>query len=88
MSDQATWSLSRKVFLNGILDVIIPASDDGRIPSGGSLGVTEYLEARTKDTPGLEEQFNRGLDLAMTLIERRGGVFEDFDVGVCGPEHR
>ena len=46
MPDREAWSESHKALLNRILDEIIPASDDGRIPSGGSLGVAEYLEAR------------------------------------------
>ncbi|MFC1996165.1 gluconate 2-dehydrogenase subunit 3 family protein [Chloroflexota bacterium] len=77
MSDELAWSESRKAFLNRILDEIIPASGDGRIPTGGSLGVAEYLEARAKDTPGLEEQFSRGLERAVTLAERKGSVFEE-----------
>ena len=77
MPERAVWSESRKAFLNQILDEIIPASDDGRIPSGGSLGVAEYLEAWVKDTPGLEEQFSRVLDRTAVLAERKGGVFEE-----------
>jgi len=77
MPDRVAWSESRKALLNRILDEIIPASDNGRIPSGGSLRVAKHLEALAKDTPGLEEQFSRGLDRAATLAERRGGVFKD-----------
>ena len=77
MPDDAIWSESHKALLNRILDEIIPASDDYRIPSGGSLGVAEYLEARAKETPELEEQFQRGLDRVAALAERKGGVFED-----------
>ena len=77
MPNDAIWSKSHKALLNQILDEIIPASNDGRIPSGGSLGVAEYLEARAKDTPKLKEQFQRGLDQASALAERKGGAFED-----------
>lgn len=77
MPDDAIWSESHKALLNRILDEIIPASDDDRIPSGGSLGVAEYLEAQAKDSPKLKEQFQRGLDQGSALTERKGGTFED-----------
>jgi len=77
MQNVAAWSESRRALLNRILDEIIPASDDSRIPSAGTLGVANFLEARTKVTPGLAEQINRGLDRAVTLAERKGGMFED-----------
>jgi hypothetical protein len=75
MPDQLVWSQSRKALLNQILGEIIPASDDGRIPSGASLGVIEYLEAQVKDTPELEDLFNNGLTQATVLVERKGGIF-------------
>ena len=77
MPDETIWSESYKALLKQILDEIIPASNDGRIPSGGSLGGAEYLEARVKDSPKLKEQFQRGLDRAAALAKRKGGAFED-----------
>jgi hypothetical protein len=77
MPDQSVWSEDCKALLNQILDEIIPASVDGRIPSGGSLGVAEYLEAQIKQTPGLKGQFIHGLEQVAVLATQKGGVFEE-----------
>ena len=83
MPDREAWSESHKALLNRILNEIIPASGDSRIPSGGSLKVAEYLDDRFKDTPGLEEQFNRGLDRATILVQRKGLVLDQLSSDDC-----
>ena len=42
------WSETEGTLLHGILDQLIPASADGKVPSAGSLGVAEFLAAGGK----------------------------------------
>jgi hypothetical protein len=67
--ESITWSADEKALLNGLLDEIIPASDDGRIPSAGSLGVEDFIANKAREVPGLTDLLTRGLRTAQALLE-------------------
>lgn len=64
MSDQFSqieWNENQRALLNGLLEEIIPASSDGRIPSAGSHHVADFIIEKTREIPGLDELFSRGM---------------------------
>ena len=70
------WSADEKALLSGLLDEIIPASDDGRIPSAGSLRVADFIAAKAREIPDLADLLKRGLRTARILLETKGDTFE------------
>ena len=74
--ESIAWSADGKALLNGLLDEIIPASDDGRIPSAGSLGVEDFIANKAREVPGLGALLERGLRTAQALLEPKGDTFE------------
>jgi hypothetical protein len=75
-NESIRWSADEKVLLNGLLDVIIPASDDGRIPSAGSLRVADFIATKAREVPGLKDLLKRGLRTAQALLETQGNTFD------------
>ncbi len=73
------WNEGERKLVDGMLDQIIPASADGRVPSAGSLGVADFLAHRIGADPGLKELFQRGLSRAMTLVDTTGKEFDALD---------
>ena len=43
------WTAESRALLSSVLDQLIPESEDGRIPSGGSTGVIEFIEFIEKE---------------------------------------
>ena len=74
--ESTTWSADEKALLNGLLGEIIPASDDGRIPSAGSLHVTDFIAKKAREVPGLADLLKRGLRTAQAFLEPKGDTFE------------
>ena len=74
--ESIAWSADGKALLNGLLDEIIPASDDGRIPSAGSLRVAGFIANKAREVPGLANLLKRGLRTAQALLEPKGDTFE------------
>ena len=74
--ESITWSADEKALLNGLLDEIIPASNDGRIPSAGSLGVEDFITNKAREVPGLADLLKRGLRTAQALLKPKGDTFE------------
>src|SRR5262245_18412336 len=44
-----------------VLDLLIPASADGRLPAAGELGLAAYVEELAATTPGLRPLLAQGL---------------------------
>ena len=64
--------------LDVVLDMIVPASADGRKPSAADVGVLDYIREHEADTlPLLGEQLDR-LD---ALAQASGGAFAALDSG-------
>ncbi len=57
--------------LSGVLDEIIPPSDDGRLPGAGELGLVDYIEEVAQRAPELEPVLARGLEALDTIANRR-----------------
>jgi hypothetical protein len=74
--ESITRSADVKALLNGLLDEIIPASDDGRIPSAGSLGIEDFIANKAREVPGLMGLLKRGLRTAQALLEPQGDTCE------------
>ena len=72
----SAWSESERALLNGILARIIPASEDGRIPSAASPRVVSYLAEKACAQPGLGALFTRGLTAVVEQAASAGGRFE------------
>ena len=74
--ESITWRADEKALLDGLLDEIIPASEDGRIPSAGSLRLADFIANKAREAPGLADLLKRGLRPAQALLEPKGDTFE------------
>ncbi len=74
--ESITWNAEEKALLNGLLDEIIPASDDGRIPSAGSLRVADFIANKAREVPGLADLLKRGLRTAQALLSPKSDTLE------------
>ena len=73
------WNGDERKLVDGVLNQIIPASADGRIPSAGSLGVADFLADRIGADPGLKELFQQGLTRAKALLDAAGSELDGLD---------
>ena len=55
-----------------VLDLLIPASADGRLPSAGELGLAAYVEQLSATTPGLRPLLEQGLSKLDADASARG----------------
>ncbi len=65
--------------LRALLDEIVPASADRRVPAAGALGVAEFLASRAVDDPTLAALFHEVLSQAAALAEASGANFHELD---------
>ena len=65
--------------LNGLLDQIVPASADGRVPGAGRLGVAAFLAGKAAGDPALASLIRAVLTRAAALLESGGASFEALD---------
>ena len=79
MSGPRPWSESEGRLLAALLDEIVPASADGRVPAAGALGITEFLASRAADDPELATLLRTVLTRAEALGASRGARFEALD---------
>ncbi|MEL6964933.1 MAG: gluconate 2-dehydrogenase subunit 3 family protein [Pseudomonadota bacterium] len=63
---------AQRILLDAILDQIIPANPDKRIPAAGALGVADFINKRVADDPKLGTQFANGLAKAAALVDAAG----------------
>jgi len=73
------WCEAEGRLLGALLDEIVPASADGRVPGAGALGVADYLAGTAADDPALAALFREGLARAAALAEARGTAFGALD---------
>lgn len=72
MSDQfpqMEWNENQRALLNELLEEIIPASNDGRIPSARSDHVADFIIKKTREIPGLGELISQGMQTIQNAIE-------------------
>lgn len=58
--------------VDGILDELIPQGMNGKIPSAGSLGISNYLEEICASDEIIDRLFERGFALADQLVKAAG----------------
>ena len=79
MTDIHPWSEDQGRLLTGLLDVIVPASADGRVPAAGALGIAGFLVSKASADPALAVSLREVLSHAAALAEARGANFDDLD---------
>ena len=79
MTDIHPWSEDQGHLLSGLLDVIVPASADGRVPAAGALGIADFLVSKASADPALAVSLREVLAHAAALAEARGANFDDLD---------
>ena len=79
MTDIHPWSEDQGRLLTGLLDVIVPASADGRVPAAGALGIAGFLAGKASADPALAVSLHEVLSHAAALAEARGANFDDLD---------
>ena len=79
MTDRAPWNEAEGRLLVSLLDEIIPASADGRVPAAGTLGVAEFLAGRAAADPSLVLSICEALTHAAKLADAQGATFEALD---------
>ena len=79
MTDIHPWSENQGRLLTGLLDVIVPASADGRVPAAGALGIADFLVSKASADPALAVSLREVLSHAAALAEARGANFDDLD---------
>jgi hypothetical protein len=65
------FSAAEERMLAHLLDVVIPASPDGRLPAAGALGLTAHIARAVARTPMLRPVVDHGLSTLAELARRR-----------------
>ncbi|MGI9486853.1 MAG: gluconate 2-dehydrogenase subunit 3 family protein [Geminicoccaceae bacterium] len=63
---------AQRELLDALLDQIIPASDDGRIPAAGAFGVADFIIGRAVADPELGQLILHGLEKAAAFVDADG----------------
>ena len=79
MSGSSPWSEAESRLLRALLDRLVPASADGRVPAAGALGTAGYLAERASADPSLAALFRHALAHAAALAAARGADFDALD---------
>ena len=79
MTDRPPWSEAEGRLLVALLDEIVPASADGRVPAAGALGVSDFLAQKTADDPALAALLREAVTRAAALAEAHGARFHALD---------
>jgi hypothetical protein len=66
-----TFSEDNDRALAGVLDEIIPASSDGRLPGAGELGLASHIDQALQQAPELRPVIAQGLSGIADLASRR-----------------
>lgn len=85
MTGSDPWNKTERKLLDAIMDQIVPASLDGKIPAAGALGVADFLKQRLEADSELGQLFQHGLRRAAELEATSG---EGVDAAVVGQLER
>ncbi len=69
--DAGAFSDDERRILVAVLDELIPASADGRLPGAGQSAVVQYIDVALENTPELRAMIAQGLAELDTLARRR-----------------
>lgn len=73
------WNEGESALLTGLLDEIIPASSDGRVPSAGALGVADFVMDKLTEDGTPNEMIRTALSHAETLVAEAGRNFAELE---------
>jgi hypothetical protein len=77
------WSPEDRALLDSLLDTIIPAGQEGKLPAAGALGIAEFLAERVVDTEGIGKAIASVLAASESATEARGNEsFQILDASV------
>ena len=79
MTDIHPWSEEQGRLLMGLLDEIVPASADGRVPAAGALPIADFLAGKAAADPALAASLREVLLRAAALCEARDASLGDLD---------
>ena len=65
--------------LGAVLDELVPASSDGRVPAAGALGVAEFIARKAAADPDVSALVRNALLRVEQLADTRGGKFAALD---------
>jgi hypothetical protein len=71
--DGSAFSIEHERMLATLLDVVVPPSDDGRLPGAGALGLTDHVLRTVEQTPMLGPVVTYGLSALADLAATRNG---------------
>ena len=64
------WSEKEKKILSEILDELIPANPDKKIPSAGQLGVASFIFDEASKTPKLQDEIKLALKFVISKADK------------------
>ena len=73
------WTSKDRTLLDAVLDQMIPASADGRVPAAGRLGTGEFILRIAASEPTTSVLIRQGLDHLAKLTEASGLDFTVLD---------
>ena len=79
MTDRPPWSEAERRLLVALLDEIVPAGTDGRVPAAGALGVADFVGQKAAEDAALAASLRRALAHAEALAEAHGARFGALD---------
>jgi len=62
------WNIEERNLLKLILQELIPASEDGKVPSAGLTNVINYLEKKAKEELSIKKLFNVGISRVKNFV--------------------
>ena len=71
------WDENEHIFLERILEEIIPESSDGRIPSAKKIGVLDNLNTKISENNEFYSIFQEGLNFIRTTIDLRINIIQE-----------
>lgn len=75
------WIEGERALLTGLLDEIIPASSDGRVPSAGALGVADFVIGKLAEESVPDGIVRAALSHFQTWVNEAGGEFSALQSG-------
>jgi hypothetical protein len=84
--DDFAFSADEARLLVGLLDAVVPASADGRLPGAGQLDLVEHIARTVRETPMLRPVVEYGMSALGELAAKRAdddlrAVLEEFAAG-------
>lgn len=61
------WSSDERAQIDALLNQLIPASADGKVPAAGTLGVGDFIATKLPGDRALQETFRNGLERAAEI---------------------